>query len=876
MATESLLPQLAPHPYVKCSKCTLGYQPNMGTKVYEADHEINGSLMSNSDKSVNENLAKALFENHIIKKVDPQYHTHFDIGCKYPYLGHCLQKLGMKSYGLDGIPECLDFGKELGVSMIFADFETFDIPKDLIGEVGLITLVHCLEHIYKPVESIRRLRDIISPDGVLFIRCPDSEAKGIERDFTQGHYSIHPTLWNEHAMYELLAKLEDCFIVEETYLLHGQRDYILRPITSRPTIGAGLIVKNEEKDILNCLRSLPPVDQLCIRDTGSVDNTKEVVLSNHSCDYQTYLGASTQDTTGDWLLWDFAKARNEYVKALDPNVDWLLWMDADDIASDGVKNAIRLAPYMPYDIHRFTIKAHEDHNSGHSHHRLWRTKQGVAYLGACHEYPYWPASFRVKTWPSSAYIKHVYDTGNSGIFRNLRILEHEVNITESPSHRMLFYLGNTYRDAVGIPENTKEQKDYYCRKAIETYGRYQATRSSFWEESMMSLTYTARCYRLLGEWDKCIETVNNAVSRDPSYAELYMEACYASQSKADIWGAISWALRAKDLPFRQRLFAEYNKYTDQPLRQLAHLFYSLGANNLALFWGRKVFEYVKEDIDWIAFLKKVSGVININRPGAIGDVLLTGWVLKGLKKKHPNCKLRYYTKTPEMAKLLVDVDEVIDSDLWPTRDEGYDYPLLGYPLKEGYPDVPMKKHLIEYFSEECGVAYATPSLVHLEKPEGSYITIHIKTGWSKYKEWPKENWDALIPRLKKAYEISVIQVGGAGDPLVEGVVDLRGKTSIKGTMEYIAGAWLHIGGDSFTNHASGVLGTKAVILFGSTSPTGSGYASSLNIWKNLPCSPCYKENPEISANPRGDCEHEHACLRDLSVEDVFNRIKEYI
>ena len=132
---------------------------------------------------------------------------------------------------------------------------------------------------YKPIETLRKIRSLMEDDGIVFIRCPDSEVSGIKRDFGNNHYLIHPLIWCEQAFYELLYQLKDCFQVYETYTLQpGQRDYLLKCISKKPTIGVGYIAKNEERDIPKSLSSVAPfADLICIRDTGSIDNTEKVV-----------------------------------------------------------------------------------------------------------------------------------------------------------------------------------------------------------------------------------------------------------------------------------------------------------------------------------------------------------------------------------------------------------------------------------------------------------------------------------------------------------------------------------------------------------------------------------------------------------------------
>jgi len=364
---------------------------------------------------------------------------------------------------------------------------------------------------------------------------------------------------------------------------------------------------------------------------------------------------------------------------------------------------------------------------------------------------------------------------------------------------------------------------------------------------------------------------------DSTMSELPMEACYSENSRGNHWQAVSWALKAIKPGFEKRLFTESNKYTDQPLRVLTHCFMALGQKEMAQHFGEQVKNYV-EDESWETFLSdsQKEGVVNFLRPGALGDVLLTGWALEGLRAQFPTRKFVYYTKCAEMAELL-DVDEVKDSDLWSDRAQGKDFSLIGYPIKDGYPEVPMKKHLIEYFCEECDTIPITPKLkIDSFKTAGDYITLHVKAGWSDYKNWPTEKWECLVKKLDK----KVIQLGGISDPRIANTVDMRGMTTIKETLKLIEGAFLHLGVDSFTNHAAGIFKTKSVILFGSTSPIGSGYGAS-NIWLKLPCSPCYRENPKISGQPRGVCNNpegqtydnpKHKCMNDISVAQVYSRI----
>ena len=114
----------------------------------------------------------------------------------------------------------------------------------------------------------------------------------------------------------------------------GQRDVVLRPLARKPFVCAGLIVKNEERDLPRCLASLAGVvDAAVLVDTGSTDATLEVATATIGLPVftQIYTGASRQDAPGDWKLWDFGKARNVFVDEIERRgADFVLWMDADD------------------------------------------------------------------------------------------------------------------------------------------------------------------------------------------------------------------------------------------------------------------------------------------------------------------------------------------------------------------------------------------------------------------------------------------------------------------------------------------------------------------------------------------------------------------
>jgi ADP-heptose:LPS heptosyltransferase len=272
-----------------------------------------------------------------------------------------------------------------------------------------------------------------------------------------------------------------------------------------------------------------------------------------------------------------------------------------------------------------------------------------------------------------------------------------------------------------------------------------------------------------------------------------------------------------------------------------------------------------------------------------------------VRQKWPDHDIHYYCSS-EIGDALVDmmhdagVDEVMDSNDLDPSDYDSVFNLIGYPLHEGYPEKPMRQHLLRYFAEEFGLKIGEgdelPSLQLLMPPRpkglvGRYATLQVKTGWSAYKNWPIEHWNEVV---RACPEISIYQIGKADEPCVQGANhDFMG-TSLETAIALVANASLHLGLDSFANHLThyfwkdggSARRVPAVILWGSTQASASGYDHNTNISLGLSCQPCFREDPAVSRMPRGPCinpigqiyaEPRHACMFGIAAERVTREVK---
>lgn len=96
-------------------------------------------------------------------------------------------------------------------------------------------------------------------------------------------------------------------------------------------ISAVLIVKNEEKTIGRCLRSLSGLDELIVLDTGSTDRTVEI------CE-----GLGARVSRAEPIIpFHFADARNRALEAV--RTPWAFTIDADEVLRPGGIRKIRKA-----------------------------------------------------------------------------------------------------------------------------------------------------------------------------------------------------------------------------------------------------------------------------------------------------------------------------------------------------------------------------------------------------------------------------------------------------------------------------------------------------------------------------------------------------
>jgi tetratricopeptide (TPR) repeat protein len=268
-----------------------------------------------------------------------------------------------------------------------------------------------------------------------------------------------------------------------------------------------MIVKNESKIIIRLLKSvLPLIDSYCICDTGSTDNTIEVIMEFFK--QQNILsGKIIQEP-----FKDFGYNRSYALKqcfGMD-NADYILLLDADMVLEiDPMLSIDDFKNNLSYDA--YTIFQGSP-SFFYKNIRLIKNKPGISYWGVTHEYVNMPQGSTTHT-----ILKHelfINDVGDGGckqdkFLRDIRLLEK--GLEENPNNdRYTFYLANSYKDA------------YQLDNAIKTYKK-RIDLGGWHEEIWYSYYNMGKCYRDKGDMRRAINAWIDAYVFYPNRIENLYE-----------------------------------------------------------------------------------------------------------------------------------------------------------------------------------------------------------------------------------------------------------------------------------------------------------------------------------------------------------------
>lgn len=262
------------------------------------------------------------------------------------------------------------------------------------------------------------------------------------------------------------------------------------------------IAKNEAQFVDRWMDSMSEADYICVLETGSADNTADLLRARGAHVEQTVINP-----------WRFDVARNASMLMIPEDADVCVCTDLDEVLAPGWREKLE-AKWRPGVTTRARYTYVWNHNADGT--------DGVKFLGdkiharnyhwksPVHEYLVADKLPEVYAEIPEIRIDHWADNSKSRT-NYLPLLE--LAVREDPDNdRNMHYLGREY------------MFHRQWEKAIETLKRHLKMPSAVWmPERAASMRYIARCYNALGDFDAAELWLSRAIATAHDYREPWVE-----------------------------------------------------------------------------------------------------------------------------------------------------------------------------------------------------------------------------------------------------------------------------------------------------------------------------------------------------------------
>lgn len=159
---------------MRCNNCGLYYQ--YAPKQFETLENIYNNIYEEESRV----LEDKWYENkkmNICHKDIVAYHKEpgnlLDIGCSYGLLMEYFIKKKWQVTGIDISKNAINYAKSKGLNCYNTNVENF-VPE---RKFDVIVMSHVLEHLEKPIESLKIIKEWLLPAGIIYIRVPNVDSR---------------------------------------------------------------------------------------------------------------------------------------------------------------------------------------------------------------------------------------------------------------------------------------------------------------------------------------------------------------------------------------------------------------------------------------------------------------------------------------------------------------------------------------------------------------------------------------------------------------------------------------------------------------------------------------------------------------------------
>ncbi len=268
--------------------------------------------------------------------------------------------------------------------------------------------------------------------------------------------------------------------------------------------------------------------------------------------------------------------------------------------------------------------------------------------------------------------------------------------------------------------------------------------------------------------------------------------------------------------------------------------------------------------------------------GGIGDSLLLSTLAHELKKRGTK-NIYILSEYAELFNNNPDVSRVARPGsrhaLWlarlaragQIRQQSYS---INYNPVEDIRDPP-PSHVLHYLCEQIGIKgrielkpYFVATAAELEWGANYAGCIAVQSGsmnarWAILnKQWDPQRFARIAGSMMRSHK--VVQVGHANDQAIPCHVDLRGRTTLRQLAAVLAHSRLFVGLIGMPMHLARAVECPSIIVYGGRErPEQSGYSCNFNIFSDIECAPCWRDNR---------CEFDRRCMSIITEQSVLAAI----
>jgi len=335
------------------------------------------------------------------------------------------------------------------------------------------------------------------------------------------------------------------------------------------------ISKNEEKFVNRFCESMKEADEIYVLDTGSNDNTVQLLKEN-----------GVNVCVKEIIPWRFDVARNESLKLVPEDTDVCICVDLDEVFVPGWRKEVEKVWNDGVNRLRYIYNWSLDKDNkpiisfyGEKIH----SRKNYKWIHPVHEVLSFDGDNEEFVTNDNLIINHYPDTTKS---RSSYLPLLELSVLEDPTDdRNMHYLGREYM--------------FYRKwnECIDTLIKHLNLPRAVWkDERCASMRYISRSYINLNRFDEAKLWLNKAIQETPYLREPYVEMAlldFRLGNYIDVIENCTLALRIRE---NKMSYINESFCWDSTIDDLLSVcYYNLGIYDIALYYVNRAYEYDKSN-----------------------------------------------------------------------------------------------------------------------------------------------------------------------------------------------------------------------------------------------------------------------------------------